>query len=130
MTAIRRSVATLAVAALAAGPLALVTASPAAAAEREGRCDGASFDFEVEREDGRFDVSVDIDDAPRGSAWKVVLRQDGRTFTKVVRRADSDGDVEVDRDGVRNTRGSDRFVMRINKVGTSGGCSSTITFRR
>ena len=39
-----------------------------------------------------------------------------------------DGKFEVDRDR-RNTPGKDVFKMRVNKVGTGGSCSLTITRR-
>lgn len=133
MTRMRRpvltSVASLAAAAVVAGPLAVVTAGSASAAEREGRCDGAERQFEVEREDGRFEVSADIDDAAPGSRWKIVLKHDGRTYLNVVRSADRDGEISIDRNRA-NTAGADKFVMTVNKVGTGGSCSHTIRFAR
>lgn len=123
------SVAALAAAAVVAGPVAVVTAGAASAAEREGRCDRATFQLEVEREDGGFEVSADIDDAAPGSRWKVVLEQDGRTYVSTTRRADGDGEVSLDRDRA-NTRGADVFTLRVNKVGTGGGCTHTIRFAR
>jgi hypothetical protein len=77
---------------------------------------------------GKFEVEADIDDAPPGSRWRIVLRHDGKRFCNDVRRADGDGDIEVDRDR-RNTPGKDVFKMRVNKVGTGGSCSLTITRR-
>lgn len=123
------SVATLAAAAVVAGPVAVLTAGSASAAEREGRCDGAEHQLEVEREDGRFEVDADIDDAAPGSRWKVVLKHDGRTYVSTTRTADRDGDVSVDRNRA-NTAGADTFTMTVNKVGTSGSCTHTIRFAR
>lgn len=126
---LRRTVATLAATGLIAGPLAVVAAGPASAAERESRCDGAEFSLEVEREDGRFEVDIDIDDATPGSRWTIVAKQDGRNFVKTTRRADSDGDISLDRKRP-NTRGSDTFRVTVNKVGTGGSCTHQIRFRR
>ncbi|WP_139977919.1 hypothetical protein [Nocardioides litoris] len=126
MNPLRTTAATLAATALVATPLAVLTAAPAQAAEKSGRCDGATFKLEVEKDDGRYEIDTDIDDARPGSQWRIVLKQDGRTLANVVRRADSDGDVDgVDRER-RDTRGTDRFVLRVNKVGTSGGCALRI----
>lgn len=129
MSTIRRSVAALTLAGLTAAPLAVLTAAPASAVEREGRCDGAEFQLEVERDNGRFDVDADIDDATPGSKWRVILKHEGRNFYNVQRTADSDGDISVDRTRP-NTRGADTFVMKINKVGTGGSCTHRIRFAR
>lgn len=123
MPSLRTATATAATAALVAVPLATVTASPGQAAERTGRCDGARFSLEVEKDDGRYEIDTDIDDARPGSRWRIVVKQDGRTVANVVRRADSDGDVDdVDRER-RDGAGRSTFVLRVNKVGTGGACS-------
>lgn len=44
--------------------------------KREFRLAGAEVDFSVEKDDGRFEVEVDIDDARPGTKWRVVLRHD------------------------------------------------------
>jgi hypothetical protein len=130
MSKLRAATAVVGTTALLAVPLTAVLASPASAADRTGRCDGARVELSVEKDDGRFEVEADIDDAPRGSRWRIVLTQDGKTFVNVVRTAtdddrDRDGDVSVDRDRP-NTAGTDTFRMTVNKVGTPGSCSLRI----
>jgi hypothetical protein len=121
MSRIHKITAPLAAAALVAAPVAVI-AAPAQAdgpeKEREFRLAGAEVDFSVEKDDGRFEVEVDIDDARPGSKWRVVLRHDGKRFHNRVHRADDDGDIEIDRNR-RNTAGADVFKVRVKKVGGS-----------
>lgn len=131
MSTIRRTTAALATTALVAGPLAVLTASPASAdaeKSRDFRVAGAKVDFDVEKDDGRFEVQVDIDDARPGSRWRVVLRHDGKRFFKDVRRADGEGDVEIERNR-RNTAGKDVFKVRVKKVGGPAAKTRTIRMR-
>lgn len=119
MTTLRRTTATAAAGALLATPLALLTATSAhadASKERDFRVAGAKVDFSVEKDDGRFEVDVDIDDAKPGSKWRVVLRHDGKRVHNRVHRADSDGDVDIDRKRP-NTAGKDTFKVVVKKVG-------------
>ena len=122
MSKIRTTTATLGAAALLAAPMSLIGA-PAQAdgpeKDREFRLAGAQVDFSVEKDDGRFEVEVDIDDAKPGSKWRVVLKHDGKRFHSRAHRADSDGDVEVDRKRA-NTKGADVFKARVKKVGGAG----------
>ncbi len=125
MNALRRTTVTLGSLALLSVPMVALTATPAAAVEKSKRCDGATMELSVERDDGRFEVESDIDDAEPGSKWRIVLKQDGQTFFTDVSRADVDGDISVDRDR-SDTAGSDTFKLRVNRVGTSGGCTLKI----
>lgn len=122
MTNLRTTIATLGVTALVATPLA-VLAGPAHAdgpeRDREFRVAGADVDFSVEKDDGRFEVQVDLDDAKPGSTWRVVLRHDGKRFHNKVHRADGDGDVEIDKIR-RDTRGADTFKVKVTKIGGAG----------
>jgi len=93
--------------------------------DREFRVAGAEVDFSVSKDDGRFEVDVDIDDAAPGSRWRVVLWHDGRRYHDKVHRADGDGDVEIDKDR-RDTRGADTFKVRVKLV---GGAGATRTIR-
>lgn len=126
MSKIRRTTATLGAAALIAAPLSVI-GSPAQAdgpeKEREFRVAGAEIDFSVQKDDGRFEVEVDIDDARPGSRWKVVLEQDGKRFHERVHRADGEGDVEIEHNR-RNTRGADVFKVKVKKVG--GGAKTRV----
>lgn len=122
----RRLVATAGAGALLAAPLALVGAPAANAADKEFRCAGAEVDFSVEKDDGRFEVDVDVDDARPGTKYRLVLRHDGKVFHNKVHRASGDGDV-ADLDKKRpNTAGKDVFKLKVKKIG-GGSCTSTIT---
>ena len=121
--------------------IALLTAVPLAAAaivvpaqaaqadrgdrQKNGACGAGTYELQVEREDGGFDVAVDLDRLAPGSTWKVVLRHDGKRVAKVTRTADEDGDVELDA-WRRNTAGSDTFTFRATPVGGGQGCSASI----
>lgn len=133
MSKLRSATAVVGTTALLAVPLTTVLASPASAVERGGRCDGARFELSVEKDDGKFEVEADIDDAPRGSKWRIKLVQNGKVFVNVVRVArddddDRDGDISIDRDR-RNRAGKDTFRMTVNKVGTPGSCSRAVVLR-
>ncbi|GAA5142359.1 hypothetical protein GCM10023340_05700 [Nocardioides marinquilinus] len=127
MSVLRTVTAGLGAAALLATPLALATATPASAAERQFRCAGSPVDFEVEKDDGRYEVDVDLD-GRRGDQWRITLRQDGGVFYNQVRRVDADGDIDVDRTRP-NTAGRDVFKLTVKKIGGPAACSSTIAFR-
>ncbi|PJJ47833.1 hypothetical protein CLV56_4092 [Mumia flava] len=119
MTTMRRITATLGAGALLAAPLTVLTAAPASAdaeRDREFRVAGAEVDFSVEKDDGRFEIDVDLDDARPGSRWKIVLRHDGKRFHKRVHRADRDGDIDIDKVR-RNTAGKDVFKLKVKKIG-------------
>lgn len=127
MTNIRRVTAAVAGGALIASPLTLLIASPASAADREFRIGGAEVDFSVEKDDGRFEVDFDLDDARPGSKWRVILKHDGKTYYNQVRRADGEGDIEIERDRP-NTAGRDVFKVTVKKIG-GGKKSATIRMR-
>ncbi len=118
MSNVRKATAGIGVAALVAASAALVPTSASADGpekEKEFRVAGAEVDFSVEKDDGRFEVEVDLDDARPGSKWRVVLRHDGKRFHKRVHRADGDGEIEIDKKR-RNTKGADVFKVAVKKV--------------
>ena len=125
---LRLTAATLGTTALVATPLAMLTASPANAADREFRYGGAQVEYDVEKDDGRFEVEVDIDDAKPGSRWTISLWHDGKPYYYATRTANRDGDVEVERNRP-NTSGRDVFKLRIKKVGGPAAVTRTI-YRR
>lgn len=104
--------------------------APAAHAdvERHGSCGAGTYEFDVDRENGGFEVNFDLDRVKRGSTWKIVLRHDGNRFYKSVRTADHEGDVDVERFR-RNTAGSDTFKARAVNTKNGASCSATITVR-
>ncbi|KRF17626.1 hypothetical protein ASG90_04440 [Nocardioides sp. Soil797] len=129
MLNLRRTAATIGAAALLATPLAMLGASPASAdADREFRYAGAEHEFDVEKDNGRFKVEFDIDDAKRGSKWRVVIRHDGKVIHKRVHRADSDGDVEINKNRP-DTKGKDVFKVKVKKVGAKKAATRTIVRR-
>lgn len=126
MTTTRRIAATLSTAALIAAPMSVLTASPASAADREFRYAGAEVEYDVEKDDGRFEIEVDVDDAKPGSRWRVTLWHDGKRYYHRTRVARG-GEFEIERHRP-NTRGKDVFKMRIKRVG--GPAAQTRIIRR
>lgn len=126
---LRRTIATVAVGALIAGSVTLLGATPASAKtkEREFRVANAEVDFEVEKDDGRFEIDVDID-ARRGERYRVVLWQNGNRYHKKVHRTDRDGDIEIEKNR-RDTQGRDTFKIKVKKVGGPKAETRTIRFR-
>jgi hypothetical protein len=124
----RRTIAALGAATLLAAPMTVLTAAPASAADREFRYAGAEVEFDVEKDDGRFEIEVDIDDAKPGSRWRVVLRHNGNVYHKRVHRADSDGEVEIDKER-RDTPGRDVFKLRVKRIGADKAAASVIRRR-
>jgi hypothetical protein len=122
--------AAIAAGSLLAAPVALVATAPSASAdvERHGSCGAGRYDFSVDREHSAFEVSADLDGVRPGSRWKVVLRHDGTVIASVVRRADREGDVDVERYRA-NTAGSDRFRMKLKRVSGTTTCRAQITLR-
>lgn len=113
---LRRAAAAMSTAALVAAPLTVLTAAPASAADREFRYAGAEVEYDVEKDDGRFEVEVEVEDAQKGSRWVVTLWHDGKRYYKRTRTADSDGEFEIERNRP-NTKGKDVFKMKIKRVG-------------
>ena len=128
MSPLRRPVAAVSTLAVLSVPVLALTAAPAHAVDKSQRCDGARMELSVERDDGGFEVEADVDDAVPGSRWRLTLRQDGRRYFKDVRRADGEGDISVDRRR-DDTSGRDVFTLRVNRVGTDGGCTLRIVRR-
>ncbi|WP_370248260.1 hypothetical protein [Nocardioides sp.] len=125
--ATRLTAVTVGTAALAA-PLVLLS-SPAAHAdvERGGVCGVGTYDFSVDREGRGFEIGVDLDFVPAGSTWRVQVFHEGKRVVNTVRRADREGDLEVDAYRA-NTAGKDTFRFRATRVG-GASCGATITVR-
>lgn len=112
-------------------PGSLVLAAPAHAdddLERGGRCAGAEWELNVDRERRGFDVDADLDDARPGSTWRVVLRHEGKVFYDRVRTADRDGEISVDR-WRGNTAGKDTFSVALKPTGAGSTCGARIVTR-
>jgi hypothetical protein len=128
MSVLTRTSALIGAGTLVALPLTLVAAPAQADVERHGACGNGRYELSVDREAGRWEVSVDIDGVRAGSKWKVVLRHDGDRFAKRTVRADREGDVDFERFH-RNTAGSDTFKFRASRVNGATSCSGTVTVR-
>ena len=110
-----------------AGTTALVAAPAHADVERRGTCAGATYELNVDRERGGFEVDADIDIARVGSEWRVTIRHDGKVATSRVLRADDEGELDLDTFR-RNTAGKDVFKLTVTPAG-GASCSVKATLR-
>ncbi|CAM3699548.1 hypothetical protein [Nocardioides zeicaulis] len=111
-----------------AGGAAVAVASPASAdVERRGTCAGATYELNVDRERGGWDVDADLEGARAGSEWKVVLRHDGAVAASRTLRADDEGELDLDAFR-RDTAGKDTFKLTVKPVGGTA-CSTSLTVR-
>jgi hypothetical protein len=124
----KKLIAATALLATAAGGATVLVAAPASAdVERRGTCAGATFELNVDRERGGFEVDADIDSARAGSNWRVAIRHDGRLATSRVLTADNEGELDLDTFR-RNTAGQDTFRLTVTPAGGSA-CSVKVTLR-
>lgn len=128
MSVLRRTTTLLGASVAASALVVGTTTLPASAADREFRYAGAEVDYEVEKDDGRFEVEVDLDDAKPGSRWRVRLWHDGKRYHNKVHRADGDGEFEIERNRP-NTAGKDTFKLRVQKIGAKKAAVRTIRLR-
>ncbi|CAB4950791.1 unannotated protein [freshwater metagenome] len=110
-----------------AGTTALVAAPAHADVERRGTCAGVTYELNVDRERGGFEVDADIDNARVGSEWRVTIRHDGKVATSRVLRADNEGELDLDT-FQRNTAGKDVFKLTVTPAG-GASCSTKVTLR-
>ena len=117
--------ATALLATTAAGATVLVAAPANADVERRGTCAGATYELNVDRERGGFEVDADIDNARVGSEWRVTLRHDGKVATSRVLAADNEGELDLDA-WRKNTAGKDVFKLTVTPTG-GASCSTSIS---
>ena len=112
----------------AAVPVAL--AAPAMAdVEKRGACsNGARYDFDVDKDDGRYEVSFEVGSNVRGQQWRLVLLHEGNRAFRDVRTTDREGEVDYERNRP-DTAGSDTFRARAVNLGSGETCSVTIVRR-
>ena len=110
-----------------AGTTALVAAPAHADVERRGTCAGATYELNVDRERGGFEVDADVDNARVGSEWRVTIRHDGKVATSRVLRADNEGELDLDT-FQRNTAGKDVFKLTVTPAG-GASCSTKVALR-
>lgn len=102
-------------------------AGPAQAdVEKHGTCAGARYDFDVDRDGGRFEVSFEVDSNVRGQQWRLVLLHNGDRVFRDVRTTDREGEVDYERTRP-DTAGADTFRAKAVKLGTGQSCSVSIT---
>jgi hypothetical protein len=106
----------------------LVPGAANADVERSGACGDGRYELNVDRENGRFEVSAELDHVAPGSKWRIVMKQDGKRYFADTRRADNEGDLDVER--MRpNTSGKDVFAFRASRVNGAASCSAGLTVR-
>jgi hypothetical protein len=120
-------IASTALIAAAAGTTVLVATPANADVERRGTCAGASYELNVDRERGGFEVDADIDGAQAGSSWLVALRHNGTVATSRTLRADNEGELDLN-SFRRNTAGKDTFKLTVTPAG-GNPCSVKVTVR-
>ena len=108
-----------------AGTTADVSASGGVEVHRRGRCGPGRYELSVERDGGRYDVSVELDRVRPGTRWRVVVRHNGTRFARVVRTADRDGEVDVDR-SQPNRPGRESFGFTARRVGGGPQCRNSV----
>ncbi|WP_104105140.1 hypothetical protein [Nocardioides sp. 616] len=125
---IRKTIATATLLALPATALVAASGPASADAERRGACGTGRYEFSVDREGPRYEVALDLDRLGAGTRWQVVLRHNGRRLAKVVRTADREGDLEVER-VARNKRGRDTFAFTARRADGSQQCGARVRVR-
>jgi hypothetical protein len=127
--ALRRIVLTAGALTIVAGAT-LATAGPTSAVEVErekhGVCTNNSrWELQLERENGRIEIDLEVDTPKAGKTWTVKLRHDGVLFTKVTRVTDAEGEFEVDR--LRNDHpGEDKIFFKAVNQGSGEACKGSL----
>ncbi len=126
MNRIRTALAASSVAAVALGGVVLAAGPAAADIERRATCGGAKAELSVDKEGKGFEVDADLDRAKPGSSWRIKLLHDGKVFTNVVRTADYEGDVDVERYRA-DSAGNDTFKLVAKNLDSGASCTLKIT---
>ena len=111
-------IATTLVATAAAGTTVLVAGPASADVERRGTCSGATYELNVDRERGGYDVDADLEGAKAFSTWKVAIRHNGNLAVTRTIKADDEGELDLDTFR-KNTAGKDTFKLTVTPVGGS-----------
>ena len=109
----------------AAGATLLVAAPANADVERRGTCAGATYELNVDRERGGYDVDADIEGAQAWSTWRVTIRHNGNVAVSRTLKADDEGELDLDTFR-KNTAGKDTFKVIVTPAGGSA-CSLEVT---
>ncbi len=110
--------------------LPLATASSASAVEKRGGCSQgkAHYEFDVEKDDGRFEVDFEVDSNVRGQTWRLTLHHDGKRVFRDVRTTNREGEVGFERNRP-NTAGRDAFRAKAVNLGNGEVCTARIVRR-
>ena len=114
-----------AAAATVAGATVLVATPAHADVERRGTCAGATYELNVDRERGGYDVDADLEGAKAFSSWKVAIRHNGNLAVTRTLKADDEGELDLDTFR-KNTAGKDTFKLTVTPVG-GNACSLKVT---
>ncbi|SEC88817.1 hypothetical protein SAMN04489844_3192 [Nocardioides exalbidus] len=122
----KKLIATTTLVATAATGTAVLVSSPASAdVEKRGTCAGATFELNVDRERGGYDVDADIEGARAYSEWKVAVRHNGKVAVSRTITADDEGELDLDTFR-KNLRGKDTFKLTVTPAG-AGSCSVKVS---
>jgi hypothetical protein len=109
-------------------PLAF-SAAASADTEKRGSCSsGARYDYEVEKDDGRFEVNFEVDSNRTNEQWRIQLWQDGKRYYSAVRTTDHEGEADAEQNRP-NTRGKDHFKARAVSLSSGEVCTVKIVRR-
>jgi anti-sigma-K factor RskA len=122
----KKTIAATALLATAAAGATVLVATPAHAdVERRGTCAGATYELNVDRERGGYDVDADLEGAKAFSTWKVAIRHNGNLAVTRTIKADDEGELDLDTFR-KNTAGKDTFKVVVTPAGGSA-CSLKVT---
>lgn len=96
-------------------------------AEKRGGCSAGNtrYDFEVDRDDGRYEINFEVDSNVRGQQWRVRLFESGNRYYSRVLTTDREGEVEAERDRSFSP-GPDAFRARAVNLGNGVVCKARI----
>ncbi|MCB1131122.1 MAG: hypothetical protein KDN05_08335 [Verrucomicrobiae bacterium] len=91
-----------------------------------GRCPGGvKTKLKASPENGRVEVEYEIDQARPGDRWRVVIKSNGRTILRTVRKVNSAGNVEV-RKLAANASGTETIRVRGKNLRTGHSCTLSL----
>lgn len=107
-------------------PIAFASAA-SADTEKRGSCSkgDAIYDFEVDKDDGRYEVNFEVDSNVDGERWRVRLYHEGNRFYSSVNTTDNEGEADVEANRP-NTRGKDHFKVTALNLRSGETCSAKI----
>lgn len=122
-----RTTALVGAGAMLAVPVVMLISAPAHAdVERQGKCGGGVYEFNVDREGRGFEVDGGLEFVKPNSKWRITVKHDGNRVFRDVIRTDYEGELDVDV-YPPNTAGQDRFKFKAKKIGGTAKCVSVIT---